>query len=68
MYSRFLAETGREHASALCAIASEAWTALAGALYTASESDDPAPGLWADVDRCAASVLDAEERLWASLA
>lgn len=68
MYSRFLAEVGREHESALCALASEAWTALAGALYAASESDEPAPALWAGVGARAGEVLEAEERLWDSLA
>jgi hypothetical protein len=68
MYSRFLAEVGREHAAALCALASEAWTALAGSLYAASESDEPTPELWSDVDRCAGEVLETEEALWASLA
>ena len=68
MYSRFLAELDREHPATLCAVASEAWTALAGSLYAASESDEPEPALWSEVDSCAARVLEAEERLWDSLA
>jgi hypothetical protein len=67
MYSRFLAEIGRDDDAARCATASEAWTALADALFAASESDDPEPALWSEVGARAAAVLEAEERLWDAL-
>jgi hypothetical protein len=66
MYSRFLTEAGRPEAE-LCAVAAGRWTRLADALREASELDDPAPALWQRVGEQAASLLDAEERLWRAL-
>jgi hypothetical protein len=66
MYARFLEQVGYGEA-AHAADAAERWTALAGALLTASESDAPEPGLWSDVSGEAARVLEAEERLWSAL-
>ena len=67
MYSRFLEEAGREEAS-LAAEAAARWTELAGAFHSASESDDPEPALWREIDAAAKRVFDAERRLWTSLA
>jgi len=67
MYSRFLEEAGRPEA-ALAAEAAGRWTALAGALHAASESDEPEVGLWRAVDAAAREVHEAERRLWTSLA
>ena len=67
MYSRFLEEVGNDHAS-LAAEAAARWTSLAAALYAASESDEPAPGLWSRAGEKAAGVLAAEECLWSALA
>jgi hypothetical protein len=67
MYSRFLEEAGRPEA-ALAAAAAGRWTALAGALHAASESDEPEVGLWRAVDAAAREVHEAERRLWTSLA
>jgi hypothetical protein len=67
MYSRFLAESGREEAT-LAGEAADRWTALAAALEAASEADEPEPGLWRAVGDRAAAVLEAEERLWPALA
>ncbi|MQA74570.1 MAG: DUF4872 domain-containing protein [Solirubrobacterales bacterium] len=67
MYSRFLAECGREEAEP-AADAAARWTALAGALLAASEAEDPRPELWRRVDELAEAVLEAEERLWPALA
>jgi hypothetical protein len=66
MYSRFLAEAGREEAP-LAADAAARWTELAGAFKAASESDDPDPSLWAAVDATAKRVAAAESRLWTAL-
>jgi hypothetical protein len=66
MYSRFLAEAGREEAP-LAAAAGGRWTELAEAFKAASESDDPEPGLWRQVDAAAGEVLIAERRLWTAL-
>jgi len=66
MYSRFLAECGREEA-ALAAAAADRWSALAGALLAASEPDEPDPALWGRIGAEAKRVLDAEERLWSAL-
>ena len=66
MHARFLEEVGYGEA-ALAYDAAERWTALAGALLAASESDAPEPGLWSDVSGEAARVLEAEERLWNAL-
>jgi len=67
MYARFLEEAGRDEAP-LAATAGERWTELAEAFRVASESDDPEPRLWGDVDSTSRQVLDAETRLWSSLA
>jgi hypothetical protein len=67
MYSRFLVETGYEEAT-LAAEASDRWTALALAARTASEPDEPDPAHWKDLDAGAGQVLEAEERLWTTLA
>jgi hypothetical protein len=67
MYSRFLAEAGREEA-AIAAKAAAGWTELAGALLEASEAEAPEPRLWRRIGDRAAAVLEAEERLWAALA
>jgi Butirosin biosynthesis protein H, N-terminal/Domain of unknown function (DUF4872) len=66
MYSRFLAECGRDE-SKLAADAAARWTELAGELQTASELDQPDPTVWGRVGHRAAAVLDAEERLWPRL-
>ena len=66
MYSRFLAEAGREEA-ALAAEAAARWTELAEAFKAASESDEPEPELWQAVGDDAEAVLDAERHLWTSL-
>ncbi len=68
MYSRFLVEAGYEGESALAAEASACWTDLAAALQSASEQDQPDAAVWARVDRDAAAVLEAEKRLWETLA
>jgi hypothetical protein len=67
MYARFLEEGGYEQ-SGLATAAAARWTALAGALLAASESDEPEAGLWSRVGAEAEGVLGAEERLWTSLA
>jgi hypothetical protein len=67
MYSRFLAEAGREEAP-LAAGAAARWTELAGAFKTASESEEPRPDLWQAVGANTEAVLSAERRLWTSLA
>jgi hypothetical protein len=66
MYSRFLAEAGREEAP-LAAEAAARWTELAEAFKAASESDEPQPQLWRTVGEGAERVLEAERRLWTSL-
>jgi hypothetical protein len=66
MYSRFLAEVGREEAP-LAAEAAARWTALAAAFKAASERDKPGPELWRAVGGAAEAVLEAERRLWTSL-
>ncbi|HKB50766.1 MAG TPA: BtrH N-terminal domain-containing protein [Solirubrobacterales bacterium] len=67
MYSRFLEEAGRAEAP-LAAQAAAAWTDLANAFHAASESDDPEPGLWRQIDAVANQVAKTEEHLWTSLA
>jgi hypothetical protein len=67
MYSRFLAETGREEAP-LAAAAAARWTELAEAFKAASEEDEPLPQLWQAVGASSADVLEAERRLWTGLA
>jgi hypothetical protein len=66
MYARFLEEVGRPEAS-LAADAAAAWTHLANAFHTASESGEPDPSLWSQIDSAANRVATAEERLWTSL-
>jgi hypothetical protein len=67
MYSRFLAEAGRPEAP-LAAEAAARWTELATAFHAASESDEPDPRLWDDVDVAAKRVAEAENCLWTALA
>jgi hypothetical protein len=67
MYSRFLAEAGREEAP-LAAEAAARWTELAEAFKAASEEDEPRPELWRAVGTAATGVLEAERRLWTALA
>ncbi|HEU4461046.1 MAG TPA: BtrH N-terminal domain-containing protein [Solirubrobacterales bacterium] len=67
MYSRFLAEAGRDEAP-LAAEAAAMWTELAEAFRAASEDDEPRPELWEAVTKGSTAVLSAERRLWASLA
>jgi hypothetical protein len=66
MYSRFLAEAGREEAP-LAAAAAARWTELAEAFKAASESDEPQSRLWRSVGEGAQQVLEAERRLWTAL-
>lgn len=66
MYSRFLEEAGREEAP-LAATAAAHWTELAEAFRLASESEEPSPGLWAEVDAAAKRVATAESQLWTTL-
>ena len=67
MYSRFLEEAGYEQA-ALAAEAAARWTELAEAFHAASQADDPEPALWSTIGDGAATVLEAEQRLWTDLA
>jgi hypothetical protein len=66
MYSRFLEEAGREEAP-LAATAAARWTELAEAFKAASESEEPSPGLWSEVDAAAKRVATAESQLWTTL-
>lgn len=66
MYSRFLAEVGREEAP-LAAAAAARWSELAEAFKAASEDQEPRPELWRAVGEGAEGVLEAERRLWTSL-
>ncbi len=67
MYSRFLAEAGRDE-SEIAAEAARRWTALAGTLQAASESEQADAELWDRAGEQAGAVLETEERLWAALA
>ncbi len=67
MYARFLAEAGRAEAP-LAAAAGARWTELAVAFKAASERDEADPALWSEVGTAAERVLEAEDRLWSSLA
>lgn len=67
MYSRFLAEAGRPAEAALAAEAASAWTDLATALQTASDSGKPRTADWRRAAAAAGAVAAAEERLWFSL-
>ncbi|HET7589153.1 MAG TPA: BtrH N-terminal domain-containing protein [Solirubrobacterales bacterium] len=66
MYSRFLAEVGRDEAP-LAAAAAARWSELAEAFKAASEAEQPQPQLWRAVAGAAERVLDSERRLWTSL-
>ena len=66
MYSRFLAEAGREEAP-LAAEAAVRWTELADAFRAASESDEPVAELWSAVGAAGARVAESERRLWTAL-
>jgi hypothetical protein len=68
LYSRFLSEVGEEGGARLAAAAAERWSALAAALFEASEADEPEAGIWEGIAAEAGAVLDAEERLWEALA
>ena len=67
MYSRFLEEAGRPEAP-LAADAAARWTELAEDFRAASESEQPDPALWAEIDDAAKRVAEAERRLWTALA
>ena len=67
MYSRFLAEVGRDEA-ALAGDAAAEWTELAAALLAASESEAANAGEWERIGELAEAVLATEERLWPALA
>ena len=67
MYSRFLAEVGRDEA-ALAGDAAAEWTELAAALLAASESEAADAGEWERIGGLAEAVLATEERLWPALA
>jgi hypothetical protein len=67
MYGRFLEEAERPEAP-LAHECADHWTELAEAFQAASEVDAPTATLWSRVAGCAADVLDAEQRLWESLA
>ncbi|MGH2952138.1 MAG: BtrH N-terminal domain-containing protein [Solirubrobacterales bacterium] len=67
MYSRFLEEAGSPHAP-IAAEAAARWTALAGKLQTASESEELRPQQWDRITEGANAVLEVEERLWPPLA
>jgi hypothetical protein len=66
MYSRFLAEVGREEAP-LAAAAAARWTELAEAFKAASEDDEARPRPWRAVADASQAVLEAERRLWTGL-
>lgn len=68
MYSRFLAECGRDAEAGLAAEAAGRWTELAEAFREASEAEGPDVAVWARVSEGSEAVLEAEERLWAELA
>ncbi len=67
LYSRFLAEVGRDGEAAVAAEAARAWTDLASELFAASETDEPDPAGWERIATAARRVLADEERLWARL-
>jgi hypothetical protein len=68
MYSRFLAEVGRDSEAALAGRAADLWTSLAGELFAASEMERAEPDAWAAIAAVAGQVLAVEERLWDGLA
>jgi hypothetical protein len=67
MYARFLEEAGYDE-SAVAAEAAEDWTRLALAARTASEPERLDAEHWKALSAEAERVLDAEERLWTTLA
>jgi len=67
MYSRFLGEAGYDE-SALASTAAAAWSSLATAAQAASEPKEPDADLWSQLAGDASAVLEAENRLWESLA
>jgi butirosin biosynthesis protein H-like/uncharacterized protein DUF4872 len=66
MYAEFLREAGYAEAE-LAGLASAQWTALAEALHSCSEEEEPRAERWALVGEQAQAVLAAEERLWDAL-
>jgi hypothetical protein len=68
MWSRFLAEAGRDDEAALAAEASDAWTELATELFAASETEEPDPSGWQRIGATAGRVLELEQRMWETLA
>jgi hypothetical protein len=67
MYSRFLEEAGHPLAR-LASDAAARWTDLAASLLAASRRDQPESRVWRAVGDSADRVVEAEERLWTSLA
>ena len=63
MYSRFLAEAGRDEAR-IAAEAAAGWSALAAELLAASEAEAPDAAAWRRIGERAGAVLATEERLW----
>lgn len=67
MYSRFLAEAGRDEGAPLAAAAGERWSELAEAFRRASEREEPDAAAWLLVGAGARRVADAERELWQAL-
>jgi hypothetical protein len=67
MYSRFLEEAGHPLAR-LAADSAERWSDLAASFLAASRQDQPESRLWRAIGAAADRVVEAEERLWTSLA
>jgi hypothetical protein len=67
MYSRFLEEAGRPEAE-LAAEAARLWTSLAGAARAVSEEEESDGSHWAALTAETERVLEAERRLWGTLA
>ncbi len=67
MYSRFLAEVGRDDESGVAGRAAAAWTELAAALLAASDAETPEPSRWRGVAERAVTVLESEQQLWLAL-
>jgi hypothetical protein len=67
MYSRFLAEAGRDEAR-VAADAAAGWTEVAGLLHRASESERAEADAWRRIGQAAGEVLEVEQRLWPALA
>ncbi|MCE3266694.1 MAG: hypothetical protein K0S15_1403 [Solirubrobacterales bacterium] len=68
MYSRFLKEAGYGQGSELASDAARRWTSLAGAARTVSEDGEAEHARWAALSAETRAVLEAERRLWESLA